>query len=157
MGDHDERLAFPCIERDRAAEVSAAGEVQGVGGLVEEHDRRVVDRRAGEEDLGLLAGGEAVDALVGKVVGNGISFDREAFDRVAGGSIHSFAKCRNCYARWNCGSGCPSTRRVYSDDIFDAICNYYRRMLTQSLMDALAERYSKACGRNFYSDISAKL
>ena len=97
------------------------------------------------------------DALVGKVVGNGISFDREAFDRVAGGSIHSFAKCRNCYARWNCGSGCPSTRRVYSDDIFDAICNYYRRMLTQSLMDALAERYSKACGRNFYSDISAKL
>lgn len=97
------------------------------------------------------------DALVGKVVGNGISFNREAFDRVAGGSIHSFAKCRNCYARWNCGSGCPSTRRVYSDDIFDAICNYYRRMLTQSLMDALAERYSKACGRNFYSDISAKL
>lgn len=96
-------------------------------------------------------------ALIGHVGNGTLSFDEEAFARVSHASIHTVEKCKSCYARWNCGSGCPSTRRVYTPEIFDAICGYYRRMLCQSLMDELAVKYKKATGKDFYADISLKL
>lgn len=96
-------------------------------------------------------------SVIGQVEGCDIHFDHEAFERVTGNTIHTIAACRDCYARWNCGSGCPSTRRVYRPEIFDAICNHYRRMLRHSLMEELATKYTKATGGNFYRDMACKL
>lgn len=86
-----------------------------------------------------------------------VEINTEKFSRLTNGSIHTIEKCRDCYARWNCGSGCPSSRRVYTPEIFDAICDHYRLMLTDSLMNALATRHAEATGRNLFADISAKL
>lgn len=96
------------------------------------------------------------DSLVGTVEG-GVNFDEAAFRRITSGSIHTIEKCHNCYARWNCGSGCPSSRKVYSDTIFDAICNYYRRMLTYSLIQSLSKQYKQNTGRDMIEDIREKI
>ncbi len=97
------------------------------------------------------------DSVIGELTGEGIHFDNEAFARLSRGSIHTIEKCRDCYARWNCGSGCPSSRRVYDAEIFDAICGHYRKMLLHSLIVALARKHTDATGRDFYEDISSKL
>lgn len=96
-------------------------------------------------------------SVIGTLDGENVSFDNEAFSRLSHGSIHTIDKCRYCYARWNCGSGCPSSRRVYKPEIFDAICDHYRKMLCHSLMEALAEKHKKATGKDFYEDIKSKL
>ncbi len=86
-----------------------------------------------------------------------VRIDSEKLRAITSGTIHSIDKCRDCYARWNCGSGCPSSRRVYRPEIFDSICNHYRAMLTDSLIAALAKRHAQATGRDLIADISAKL
>ena len=98
------------------------------------------------------------DAVFGKVTDDAqLSIDKTKLGKITGNSIHTIEKCRNCYARWNCGSGCPSSRRVYSAEIFDAICDHYRLMLTDSLMDVLAKRHAQATGGDLFTDIAAKL
>lgn len=99
------------------------------------------------------------DAAVFGTAGHGqkVEIDIGKLSRITAGSIHTIEKCRDCYARWNCGSGCPSSRRVYTPEIFDAICDHYRLMLTDSLVSALALRHNEATGRNLFADISAKL
>lgn len=96
-------------------------------------------------------------SLIGEVRNGEVIFDQDAFGRLSAGSIHTIDKCKDCYARWNCGSGCPSSRRVYKPEIFDAICDHYRRMLTDSLMAELARKYAKATGHDMYEDIKNKL
>lgn len=97
------------------------------------------------------------DSVIGELVEEGVKFNDEAFARLSHGSIHTIEKCRTCYARWNCGSGCPSSRRVYEPVIFDAICEHYRKMLLHSLIVELARKHTNATGRDFYEDISSKL
>jgi len=96
-------------------------------------------------------------SVFGKIENGGVIFNDEAFSRLTKGSIYSIEKCQKCWARWNCGSGCSSSRRVYSEEIFDSICDFYRRMLCHSLMNELASKYETATGKNFYTDIAAKL
>ena len=96
-------------------------------------------------------------SVIGELKADGIAFNQDAFSRLTLGSIHTIDKCRQCYARWNCGSGCPSSRRVYQPEIFDAICNYYRKILVHSLMEELARKHKAATGNDFYEDIATKL
>lgn len=98
------------------------------------------------------------DAVFGAITDSSkVEINTEKLRRITSGSIHTIEKCRDCYARWNCGSGCPSSRRVYSPEIFDAICDHYRRMLVDSLVHVLASRHTEATGRDLFSDISIKL
>lgn len=96
-------------------------------------------------------------SVIGKLESYGVKFDQAAFARLSNQSIHTIEKCRTCYARWNCGSGCPSSRRVYNAEIFDAICDHYRKMLRHSLIVALAQKHTDATGRDFYEDIKSRL
>lgn len=96
-------------------------------------------------------------SVIAHIENGELVFDTPSFERLTHGSIHTIDKCNQCWAKWNCGSGCPSSRRVYSPQIFDAVCNYYRKMLSHSLMSELASKYTKATGREFYSDIAQKL
>ncbi len=96
-------------------------------------------------------------SVIAELKDHEIVFHQEAFDRLTYGNIHTIEKCKTCYARWNCGSGCPSSRRVYQPEIFDAICDYYRKMLCNSLMEELSRKHQAATGKDFYSDIASKL
>lgn len=92
-----------------------------------------------------------------KLSNNGIDFNDAAFKRLTRGNIHTIEKCQNCYARWNCGSGCPNSRNAYSPKIFDSICNFYRRMVCSDLITKLANKYNASTGKDFFIDIATKL
>ena len=95
--------------------------------------------------------------VIGELKDDKVLFDQDAFEKWSNMNIHTIDKCRKCYARWNCGSGCPSSRRVYSPEIFDAICDYYRKMLCNSLMEELARKHKAATGNDFFTDMASKL
>lgn len=97
------------------------------------------------------------DAVFGEVKDGKVSFDDAAFARLTRGCIHYYDACKDCFARWNCGSGCPSTRRVYRPEIFDAVCDHYRNMLTFSLVMRLAERFKQNTGKDLFETISQQL
>lgn len=97
------------------------------------------------------------ESLIGEIDKGRILFDKKAFSRISHGNIHTIDKCKDCFAKWNCGSGCPSSRRVYPTKIYDAICDYYRKMLFNSLMEELAKKYEKTSGNDFFHDISSKI
>jgi radical SAM protein with 4Fe4S-binding SPASM domain len=96
-------------------------------------------------------------AVFAEIENEEIVFDDAAFKRLTKDSIHTVEKCRTCWARWNCGSGCRNSRRVYSAEIFDRICDFYRSMLCEGLMSDLAGKYQTATGKDFYKDITGKL
>ena len=97
------------------------------------------------------------ECVVGIVDSTGVTFNQEQYYIESDHTIHKYEKCRNCYARWNCGSGCPSSRKVYSEPIFDAICEHYKHMLIDSLMNELAKKYKDKTGGELYHDIKIKL
>lgn len=97
------------------------------------------------------------EAVIANIENNDVVFDEEAFLRKSSGSIHTYEPCKTCWARWNCGSGCPDNRRVYSDEIFYRICDFYRRMLCHNLMTDMAVKYQEKTNRDFYKDIASKL
>lgn len=96
-------------------------------------------------------------SIIAKIENGKLLFDQTAFDRLTCGNIHTIEKCTSCWAKWNCGSGCPSSRRVYSEEIFDSICDFYRQVLCHSLISELANKFNKATGKDFYTDIASKL
>ncbi len=64
MGDEDEAGAFGGEAAEGFAELALGGEVEGVGGLVEEQLAGAVDEGAGDEDAALFSGGHFADEAV---------------------------------------------------------------------------------------------
>ena len=69
------------------AEAALGGEVEGVGGFVEEELAGAVDEGAGDEDAAFFSGGHFADGLVGEVGG---CSDRCAFEGFGGAGAHVF-------------------------------------------------------------------
>lgn len=97
------------------------------------------------------------DVVVGRIKDNCIIFDDKAYARNTIPYIHREEKCKKCWARWNCGGGCPSQRAVYPESIFDTICTHNRHMLKHYLLHELSVKYFKHTGRNMRDDIIKKL
>jgi len=95
--------------------------------------------------------------IVGYVKDGNISFDDEAYRRMTIPYIYTNEKCKECWAKWNCGGGCPNQRMIYREDIFDAICFHNKRMLKYYLLLELSMKYAKRTGRDMYIDITNKL
>ena len=97
------------------------------------------------------------EAVCGTVGDDAIQFDNESYERLTNGSISTYDECKKCWARWNCGSGCPNQRRVYEPHIFNEICFFMKQMLRYNLINELAEKHEKATGKNFFDDITSTL
>lgn len=97
------------------------------------------------------------DAVFGKIQEEKIIFDDAAYERLTSANINSFPKCIDCWAKWNCGSGCPNQRRVYKPEVFDEVCVFTRQLLRHSLLTELGDKFQKSTGKNFISEIASKL
>ena len=95
--------------------------------------------------------------IVGNIKNNRIVFDDEAYRRMTVPYIHTDEKCKGCWAKWNCGGGCPNQRMVYRNEIFDAICLHNKQMLKHYLLLELGVKHTKRTGRDMYVDITQKL
>ena len=97
------------------------------------------------------------DAVFGEIQEGKITFDNKAYERLTSANINLFPKCVDCWAKWNCGSGCPNQRRVYKSEIFDEICVFTRGLLRHSLLTELGEKYQKSTGKDFVAEITSKI
>lgn len=89
------------------------------------------------------------DYLYGELSGDGVAVSDAAFERVypSGGSGQA-AKCRTCWARWNCGGGCRYRREQLGEAVFDEYCRFTRRLLRYTLV----ERLRRNCIQQGYPD-----
>jgi len=94
------------------------------------------------------------EAIFGHINQEAALFDDNAYKRLTQGSIHTYEKCKYCWAKWNCGGGCPNQRRIYRSEIFDEICIYLKKMLRYKLITELSEKYKENTGKDFYSEIT---
>lgn len=69
VGDHEDAGAFAGDAAEGVTQLALGGEVEGVGGLVEEKHFRAVDEGAGDHDAALLSGGHFSDELFREVGG----------------------------------------------------------------------------------------
>ncbi len=83
--------------------------------------------------------------------------DTERFEQLTHNNIHTLEECRSCWARWNCGGGCPDQRRIYSKNIFLEVCEHQKRVLSDILIHELAGKYEATHQSDFYEDIKSKL
>ncbi|MDR2009083.1 MAG: radical SAM protein [Bacteroidales bacterium] len=97
------------------------------------------------------------DAVFGQVNNNEIVFNDKSYKRLTDGNISTYPDCKECWAKWNCGGGCPNQRRVYEPHIFNEICVFMKRMLRHNLIHELAEKHKKTTGKNFFEDITNTL
>ena len=84
VGDEDEAGSFADEAAETFAQVSLGGEVEGVGGFIEEELMRPVDEGAGDENAALFSGGHFADELLGEVGGV------DAFEGFGGAEAHFF-------------------------------------------------------------------
>lgn len=66
-------------------------------------------------------------------------------------------ECQNCWARWNCGGGCPNQRLIYNTEVFNVICDARKQILRHELLRVIGEQYTKTTGKDFKSTISKML
>ena len=53
------------------------------------------------------------------------------------------SKCQDCYAKWNCGGGCPNAARIYSLEVLSEICRQTRHCLLNELLERLKTEFYK--------------
>lgn len=97
------------------------------------------------------------EAVIGVVEDGEVRFDMSAYDRLTKQTIHNVPECKDCWAKWNCGSGCPNQRRVYSADIYAEICQFAKRTLRHNLMEEMQKRYAQQTGRDLLTDLKDKI
>ena len=51
-------------------------------------------------------------------------------------------KCQNCFARWNCGGGCPHTALYYTEEVQNTICEIMRQCLKKELLYKISKDFS---------------
>lgn len=69
VGHHEDANALPGDAAEGLAELALGGEVEGVGGFVEEQHFRLVHQSPGDHDASLLAGRHFADSFGGEVIG----------------------------------------------------------------------------------------
>jgi uncharacterized protein len=97
------------------------------------------------------------EAIFGKVDENGIAFDDKSYEKLTAGNISTYPECKSCWAKWNCGGGCPNQRRVYEFSVFNEVCKFMKRMLRYNLIHELAQKHEKSTGKIFFEDITTTL
>ena len=74
------------------------------------------------------------DMIIGGIRDGKVEIDEEKCAAFLGATADKREQCLNCFARWNCGGGCPDAHRIYPREIFDAICESTRWCLKKELI-----------------------
>jgi uncharacterized protein len=93
--------------------------------------------------LHVSAPGEAgyENMIVGRIHDGKVEIDGEKYGAFFNATVEKQERCRDCFACWNCGGGCPDAHRIYSREIFDALCKNTRLYLKKELIRRMEEVY----------------
>ena len=92
--------------------------------------------------------------IYGKVTDREIEIDDEKIGAFLSRKAENQTKCHHCFARWNCGGGCPNAENSYSPEVREAICKCMRYILKKELLRRMEESYSRDHHRSLRQTIS---
>jgi radical SAM protein with 4Fe4S-binding SPASM domain len=75
----------------------------------------------------------------GVVDENGVSFDMDKFRQLIDINSLNKEKCRNCFAKWNCGGECMTRQDQYPEEYMDEVCHFNRQWLLMQLTNKLTK------------------
>lgn len=74
-----------------------------------------------------------------------VRLDEDRFRAVNLENVHSFEKCKDCFAKWHCGGGCMCPNDTYEEPWLDVICDFTREMVLGALLERIrTERVMEA-------------
>ena len=82
--------------------------------------------------------------VYGRVTGEGVEIDNERFLSVHETDVHSFEKCRHCFAKWHCGGGCMCPNDSYDEPHLDEVCRFTRQLVIRTLIERARKQLSKS-------------
>jgi len=73
--------------------------------------------------------------VYGKVTDDGVIFDIEKFKQLIDINVLHWEKCKNCFAKWNCGGECLTRQDMYPEAYMEEVCNFNRQWLTRQMKE----------------------
>ena len=83
------------------------------------------------------------ESIYGKITPEGVVFDRNKFHSLIALNAHNRDKCKNCFAKWNCGGECLTRWKQYPEEYMDEVCVFNRKWLKQQLEECLGKNTAK--------------
>lgn len=82
------------------------------------------------------------EAMVyGECTPDGLLLNKEKMQHFYAWNATNRAACKDCFAKWNCGGGCPNAARNYSAEVLTEICRHTRAYLRRELLEQLAQNF----------------
>jgi radical SAM protein with 4Fe4S-binding SPASM domain len=78
------------------------------------------------------------ESIYGEITPEGVVFDESKFRSLIAFNAHNRDKCRDCFAKWNCGGECMTRWAQYPEKYMDEVCAFNRKWLKQQLEDRMA-------------------
>lgn len=83
--------------------------------------------------------------IYGEIKDNTLYMDTEKFRAiVAENNIYTQERCKNCYAKWNCGGGCWLFSCSFDSEFEQVRCDFMREALKVQLFEMLSSNFQKS-------------
>lgn len=81
--------------------------------------------------------------VYGSVTEEGVTFDTEKFRQLMDLNVLHKEKCRDCFAKWNCGGECMTRADQYPEAYMEEVCHFNREWLRTQLEQRISEAYAE--------------
>lgn len=71
--------------------------------------------------------------LYGKITVKGVEIFEDKFKNICAENVHSFEKCNDCFAKFNCAGGCMLPNDRYSKSYLDEVCRFNKEFIRREL------------------------
>ncbi len=85
------------------------------------------------------------ECTYGMVSPEGVEIDREKFEALYATNVTSYERCRDCFAKWDCGGECMTRNALYPKEYMEEVCRFNRRFV----LHALLRRVSETIGQEY--------
>lgn len=79
------------------------------------------------------------DCIYGEVTESGVIVDEDKFKHLYDINVMSYDRCRDCFAKWDCGGECMTRNAIYPESYLAEVCKFNKRFVRHSLVKKVAE------------------
>lgn len=79
------------------------------------------------------------DCVYGEVTNDGVFIDSEKFKTLYNINVTAYDRCRDCFAKWDCGGECMTRNAIYPDAYLNEVCKFNRKFICHALLEKVAE------------------
>ncbi len=83
------------------------------------------------------------DCIYGEVNSGGVSIDRKKFNSLYDINVGTYDRCRDCFAKWDCGGECMTRNAIYPEQYLAEVCRFNKMFIRHALLNKVAEAISE--------------